>query len=351
MTISRKIMGSTKFAPSYAGLLSKIDTITIGDYYRGIVVSADGKSVYVANYSSTSVFIFDRDITTGILTANGTISTGLGEITGICISADGTSVYVVKISGTGAAYSGLVLRFNRNTSTGALTSEETISTGDYPTGICISDDGLNVYVYNFYSSTISMFSRSLLGVLTSIGTTVSNQSAVGRILISADGTSIYVLYPAAGYVNIWSRNTSTGILTYYGGVVLTSSSVPSTPFFCISSDNQNVYVTEAGYFNRLLIFNRNTSTGALTANGSRIMEYYPNSVCISVDGTNVYSNSGNKIYIFARDTGTGSLSGTSTISSGVSASNSYLAISADGTSVYFAADTSFTGKIVTFSRT
>jgi len=350
MTISRKIMGSNKFAPSYAGSLSKIDTITIGDSYRGIVVSADGKSVYVADYSSTSVFIFDRDIATGILTANGTISTGFGEITGICISVDGTSVYVVKITNYGT-YAGLVLRFNRNTSTGALTSQETISTGNYPTSICVSNDGLNVYVYNYYSSTISMFSRSLFGVLTSIGTTSSNQGAVGRILISADGTSIYVLYPAAGYVNIWSRNTSTGILTYYGGVVLTSSSVPSTPLFCISSDNQNVYVTEAGYFNRLLIFNRNTSTGALTANGSRIMEYYPNSVCISADGTNVYSNSSNKIYIFARDTGTGSLSGTSTISSGVLASNSYLAISADGTSVYFAGDNSFTGKIVTFART
>ena len=209
MTISRKIMGSNKFAPSYAGSLSKIDTITIGGSYRGIVVSADGKSVYVADYSSTSVFIFDRDITTGILTANGTISTGLGEITGICISADGTSVYVVKISGTGAAYSGLVLRFNRN-----------------------------------------------------------------------------------------------------------------------------------------------TSTGALTANGFIIAGYNPTSVCISADGTSVYSTGfDNKVSIFSRNTSTGNLSGTSAIVSNTSAGNSYLAISADGTSVYLAADNSFTGKIVTFART
>ena len=92
----------------------------------GVVVSPDGKSVYVASYFSNAVVRFNRNTTTGAITQAGCVSeTGAGPCADghaldgasfVTVSPDGKSVYVAD-SGAGNA----VVRFTRNTTTGALT--------------------------------------------------------------------------------------------------------------------------------------------------------------------------------------------------------------------------------------
>ena len=107
-----------------------------------MAVSADGKSVYVASVTSSAVARLNRNTTTGAITqpagTAGCVSeTGAGPCAdghgldgafGVAVSADGKSVYVASI------YSSAVARFNRNTTTGAITQ---------PAGTagCVSETG------------------------------------------------------------------------------------------------------------------------------------------------------------------------------------------------------------------
>ena len=138
------------------------------------------------------------------MTANGTIATGTNP-NGICISADGTSVYVVNYG------SNTVSIYTRNTSTGALTANGTIATGTNPNGICISADGTIVYVANYTSNTVSIYTRNTsTGVLTANGTIATGTNPFG-ICISADGTSVYVSNLNSNTVSIY--NVVTGTMT------------------------------------------------------------------------------------------------------------------------------------------
>ena len=59
MPISRKIMGVSR-GRVFTGALSGTSTIAAGSGPRSVCISADGTSVYVANYSSNTVSIFTR---------------------------------------------------------------------------------------------------------------------------------------------------------------------------------------------------------------------------------------------------------------------------------------------------
>jgi len=90
---------------------------------RGIAISKDGKTVYVASVSSHAVAVFARDKSTGVLTQ-------LAGTNG-CVSEDGTSGDC--IDGTGLTGAGSVV---------------------------VSNDGKNVYVASGSSSAVASFSRA-----------------------------------------------------------------------------------------------------------------------------------------------------------------------------------------------
>jgi DNA-binding beta-propeller fold protein YncE len=214
------------------------DGKALGGAYS-VAVSADGKSVYVAARDSAAVTRFTRNTAGAIVqTANCVSETGFGPCTdgkalggasSVVVSPDGKSVYV------GSTVSDAVARFNRNTTSGAITQPAAGTTGcvsETGAGPCadgrallmansfgsrfvaVSGDGKNVYVAssNTGDGAVARFNRTTTGPATGAITQpaaaaagcisefgASGTCADGRALrgatsvaISASGAHVYV---------------------------------------------------------------------------------------------------------------------------------------------------------------
>jgi DNA-binding beta-propeller fold protein YncE len=225
-------------------------------YPSWIAVSPDGKSVYVASTGSTAVARLNRNTTTGAITqpagSAGCISQGgyggcanghgMHNPSGVAVSPNGKSVYV-------AASAGGVARFNRNTTTGALSQPAgtagCISQPGYgaepcanghalqiPYGVAVSPDGKSVYVASDYSGAVARLVRNTTtGAITQpagtagcVSQTGAGPCADGRgldgaksVAVSADGKSVYIASFSSNAVARLNRNTTTGAITQPAG--------------------------------------------------------------------------------------------------------------------------------------
>jgi fibronectin-binding autotransporter adhesin len=214
--------------------------------------SPDGKSVYVAGATDDAVVRFKRDTTTGALTPGGCVgdhtsgpagctkkANGLDGARSVAVSADGKSVYVASNNDQA------VVRFNRNTTTGALT----------PAG-CVDD---------------------VNGGADTCGQTVHGLGGASSINVSADGRSVYVASGTDDAVVRLDRNTTNGALTPRGCIDDndpgqgpdscggTSDGMDAASAVTSSSDGKSVYVA-SDFDDAVVRFNR-SSTGALTPKG------------------------------------------------------------------------------------
>lgn len=147
---------------------------------RGVAVSPDGKSTYVASGANSALVRFDRCVS-GVLTPAGCIGDvgttacpvteqGLGFGVDVAVSPDNASVYSVGQDG------GSLVRFDRDTATGALTGRGCISQLPDTTGCAASAEGLfeprsvvvspgsnSVYVVSFGRQAITRFDRDTGG--------------------------------------------------------------------------------------------------------------------------------------------------------------------------------------------
>jgi DNA-binding beta-propeller fold protein YncE len=209
-----------------------------------VAVSPDGMNVYAVSVASNTVDEFSRNASNGELTYAGCI----GQLTGcvpttpadaidgpasIAISADGTSAYVASENAGGA-----VDELQRNTSNGTLKFEGCIGAGGCaPTAgqpealrlafaVAISPDGKNVYVSG-QGASISTFARNALGGGLTFEGCVGNDNecvqptplAINEptsLAISPDGANLYAGNFANGVVDVLSRNTASGALTFAG---------------------------------------------------------------------------------------------------------------------------------------
>jgi DNA-binding beta-propeller fold protein YncE len=149
----------------------------------GLAISPDGKSVYLAGIGGY-LGVFDRDPVSGVLTQKpgsaGCFAEGsprgvcpmarpLREALGVVVSPDGRSVYVTAYIGSGIAI------FDRDPATGTLTqkagkagcvAEE--GRGGCQAGrafggvleVTVSADGKNLYLSSFESSSVAVFNRA-----------------------------------------------------------------------------------------------------------------------------------------------------------------------------------------------
>ncbi len=336
-----------------------------------VAVSPDGKSVYVASYTGSTVMRLVRNTTTGAITqpagSAGCVSEdgsgpcadghGLALPTGVTVSADGKSVYV------GSILSDAVARFNRNTTTGAISqpagSAGCISeTGAGPCAdghglegahsVAVSPDGKSVYVGSFASDAVVRLNRNTttgaIGQPAGSAGCVSEDGAgpcadghalevVTGVVVSPDGKSVYATSASSDAVVRLVRDTTTGAISQPAGTAGCISGTGAGPCvdgfaldtpesMAISADGKNVYVAS---FSRDAVVRliRDTTTGAITqpagsagcigetgspcADGRGLNGVF--SVAISPDGKSVYVASfySDTVARLVRDTTTGAI--------------------------------------------
>jgi DNA-binding beta-propeller fold protein YncE len=260
-----------------------------------VAVSPDGRSVYVASQLSDAIAVFDLEPATGSLTqkvgAAGCISESgdglcqdgraLDGPLSVVVSAEGRSVYVASTNSDAVAI------FDRDPASGALTQKsdskacisETGTAGGCrdgralrsAAGIAVSADGASVYVASQRSDALAIFDRNpVSGVLTQKGSRAGciSQTGVGPcrdgsaldgaigVAVSTDGTLVYAASPRSDAVAIFVRDTATGALVQPRGTAGCVSEAPlrhcghaaALDFprdMAPSSDGKSVYVAAA----------------------------------------------------------------------------------------------------------
>lgn len=303
-----------------------------------VVVSPDGRSVYAASGVDDAVVRLNRDVSTGTITPAGchtdtgspascTPAQGLDGAYSVAISPDGTSVYAVSLSDSAIA------TFSRNTSSGALTAAGCISDAGDPAvcgvtepglsgarSVVVSPDGKSVYVAGTGDSAVVRFNRNTTtGALTGAGCIAdvgvsgcgsTQQGLQGAIslAISPDGRSVYAGSTTENAVVQFDRDTTTGALTGVGcirdagssGCGSTQEGLNALLSIDVSADGKSLYAASIGD-DALVRFNRDTATGALTGAGCVTDVPSPTAcaqtqegldgasgVAVSADGTAVY---------------------------------------------------------------
>lgn len=229
------------------------------DGANSVAVSPDGMNIYVASKASDSVTVFDRNPDTGVATQKpgraGCIAEigssvcadgkGLDGARSVLVSPDGRNVYVAS------EISDAVATFDRDHSGGALIQKGGIggcvsNTGtggqcakgralDAPMSIAISPEGRSVYAAAANSDSVSQLTRSIAdgsllqpsetaGCISSAGT--ASGCAAGRgldgvsdvaVSNTPDGAYAYSAAPGSSAIGVFTRHSVSGALTQRGG--------------------------------------------------------------------------------------------------------------------------------------
>lgn len=257
-----------------------------------VVVSPDGKNVYLGSFFGNAVAVFNRDRASGALAQPaGTagciaeaidgcaVGLALGAPEGMAVTA--TGVYV------GSALSNALAVFARDPSTGALT-QATGGSGcivdDPLTGctagvqlsganaVAVSPGGKTVYVTSLFSDSVTSFTRAVpsggltqkegtagcLVWLRAVGCSFGRAlSAPEGLAVSPDGANVYAAAFATGAIAILNRAPRSGAVAQKPGPAgcVAPRSVPGcTPgralrgvsSIALSSDGRNLYSTSFG---------------------------------------------------------------------------------------------------------
>ncbi len=221
------------------------------------------------------------------------------------MSADGKSLYVTAGSSNDSA----IVILHRDPATGELTQAA-------GTAGCISSAG---------SGGLCATARSI--------------APVGRVAVTADGTSAYVTSfgVTSGSVAVFDRDPADGALTQKagtagcvsndgsGGECATSPSITEAISVATSPDSKSVYVVS--YFHGVSIFDRDPATGVLTQKAGQAgcithdgsshsgpgmcavgrQMLLSQAMTVSPDGTSAYVAAGGALVILDRDPATGAL--------------------------------------------
>lgn len=290
------------------GLLSAYTPATVSSGFGySSTISPDGTSLYAGCFNGL-VYQFGRNITTGLLTAYSPTNVVAGggasnSIWALVVSSDGKHLYASH------QQLGRIYQFNRNVTTGLLTalSPAFISSGTNAKGLSISSDGN--YVYNSADSAIFQYSRnSTTGLLSPLspasvptGPNIQNLNC-----ISADGNFFYSCCNNDKYIYEYSRDSGTGLLSSIGSISLPVTDPGPFGIF-VSPDGEAAFVV-AGV--SIYQFSRNTITGLLIeSNPFKIINpdfigTSPGSICGSIDSKFVYvpgdGPSTERIYQYSR---------------------------------------------------
>ena len=162
-----------------------VKTIKIGRYPRGIAISNDSKLAYVAEMGGNRVHVINlEDFSVSYITIG-------SNPRAIVLSPDNTKMYVtMNLSGKVASWD---LLGNK--------AGKTVKTGEAARSLAISADGLNIFVVNYKSNTISKVRSSDMKMLESIKT--CNQP-IGVTYDTPSGNIWVACYK--GEIRVYSNN-------------------------------------------------------------------------------------------------------------------------------------------------
>lgn len=245
----------------------------------------------------------------------------LEEVAGVTESPDGNFVYI-------AAYTdNAVTVYSRNSATGILTRIQTVANGTGGVAgligaqsIAITRDGQHLYVASAIDDALVMFSRDeSSGLLTYLGHLKQGVAGVDGLLEptaireSADGKNLYVAAVSSNSLSVFDRDPTTGLVTFaqkLTGATGGSFSVDLSP------DQRHVYLS-SGISHAVSVYERDLETGHLTliqtvtkstAGFSTLNE--PWGIAVSPDGENVYvaARLSQGVVVLNRDAATGHVS-------------------------------------------
>jgi YVTN family beta-propeller protein len=137
-----------------------VATVTVGNNPTSVAASLDGTKVYVANAGDNTVSVINtQTYTVFALSPVGNLFDAPYISQGIAVSPDGTEVYVANQNDN---------TLSTINSTTSMTSPETISAQDTPTGIAITSNGKLAYVTARSGGFVSVIDLSTGATLTTI---------------------------------------------------------------------------------------------------------------------------------------------------------------------------------------
>jgi len=259
--------------------INGVDNVSGLDRVYSVIVSPDGKHVYAAANNDDAVTIFERNAMTGDLTFINKVvdnTSGVDGLNGarfVTISPDGNFVYATGY------FDDAIAVFSRNSTSGLLTFVQIIKDGLTADGlngansVVISDDGLFAYSTGYVDDAVSLFSRDpSTGMLTYVeryvnGTNnVNGLNGASSVILSKDGMSVYACGFNDASVVAFSRNPATGTLTYvnrYKDGINGVDGLTGVRAVALNPDGQHFYAVSGGE-NAIALFERNATTSALS---------------------------------------------------------------------------------------
>ena len=358
-----------------------MNTINNMDGPSVTVLTPDDKFLYVISNQSDAINVFSRNTTNGVLTleeeyVNGGLDAASNTINemnfpyGLAISPDGNFIYV-----TGLLDNALNV-FSRNTTTGELTlvadyldggQDEGMNIIDglsTPTLLTVSPDNKHVYVSANGDNSIAVFSRNIGdGKLTYVellkdGATDAMANPLTKLrgtkpIVSPDNNHVYVASSVEDAVTVFSRNTTTGVLTLVeelvdGGQDAAMNALTGLDAAYearVSPDNNQVYVVGT-VDDAITVFDRNTTTGVLTFvemhtdDGTKALNGASN-VIITTERVYVMGSAESAVQVFDRNVGDGTLTALQKFNVGASLSSvAEMSITSDLAYLYIPATSS-----------
>jgi 6-phosphogluconolactonase (cycloisomerase 2 family) len=195
----------------------------------GVAVTPDGKHVYVSASWSSSLLILSRNSGNGQVSCAGRVadSTNLRKASSVSVSPDNLTVYATATSGGQER----VTTYSRNTTSGALTFVQSVRDNtaaggnslNSPTATITSPDGAYVYATSAGDNAITRFTRDTVitfgrllspAPLVDNGGSIDGLSGVAWAAMGPAGKSVYTAAPNDNAIGVFSRDSSTGALTY-----------------------------------------------------------------------------------------------------------------------------------------
>lgn len=189
----------------------------------GMALSSDGKYLYVSGAADNAIAVFARDASSGALMFKGAVSNGSNGVTGLqspeqlVMSGDGRYLYVA------AAAANAVVAFQRDSGSGGLTFVQSLANGqqdDFGTpvtglggvySLAVSPEGSQVYAASEQDNALTVFHRNpvsgrltVADVLTNGQNGVDGLDEVLDLAVSPDGQSLYSAASIENAIGVFS---------------------------------------------------------------------------------------------------------------------------------------------------